>query len=76
MSGFEPFLEAISPARLRERIAAVIEACGTPLGYAQRGVASWETDRLLQWMEREPLVLTARELNALAEIEQQVFGNG
>ncbi len=59
-----------------ERIAAIRNACagqhGT-LGYARRGVASWEIDYLEDWAGR-PDALSLAELQRLAEIEVQVFG--
>lgn len=61
-----------------ERIVAIQNACsGThgPLGYARRGVASWEIDNLLDWAGR-PDALSRPELEKLAEIEVQVFGPG
>lgn len=60
---------ALSPAA---RLARIHEECCSPLGYAQRGVSSW--DQL--WLEdlRGRAELTWREEVRLREIENQVFG--
>jgi hypothetical protein len=60
---------ALSPA---QRIARIAEECASPLGYAQRGVSSW--DQL--WLEdiRGRHELEWREEVRLREIEHQVFG--
>lgn len=55
-----------------QRIARIEEECATPLGFAQRGVASWDQ----HWLQerRGALTLTNGEWAKLMEIETQVFG--
>lgn len=62
--------------QIRDRIARVIEECDTPLGWAMRGVASWERDQLLALAQRYPIVPTRQEIFLLSRVEQQVFGDG
>lgn len=46
--------------------------CVSDLGYAMRGVSSWDQDRLIDWRERT--YLSPEDMARLAEIENQVFG--
>lgn len=60
---------------VHSRIARLLEECCTPLGFAMRGMASWDQEDLFRWLDRDPLVLSAHELDALARMERQVFGS-
>lgn len=60
---------------LVERLARIHEECLTPLGYAIRGVTSWEQEKLIEWMKLGPReVLSLDDELSLMAIERQVFG--
>lgn len=60
---------------IRDRLAQVLEACTTPIGFdPPRSLASWEQEAVLTWVGREPLVLSAYELDLLNSIETLVLG--
>lgn len=61
------------PADVAARIARIEAACASDLGYAMRGVASWQQEWLIDWRERDEL--TPTEMHRLLEIEIQVFGD-
>jgi hypothetical protein len=60
-------------ANVRERIARIEAACASDLGYAMRGVTSWQQEWLVDWRGRDEL--TPTEMRRLLEIEIQVFGD-
>lgn len=62
----------VADLTLAQRLTRIAEECCSPLGYAQRGVSSW--DQL--WLEelRGRHTLDWREETRLREIERQVFG--
>lgn len=55
------------------RIARIRAACASPLGYAMRGVTSWDQQKLDDW-EGQPELHPA-DYARLLEIEAQVFGS-
>lgn len=55
-----------------ERVQRIMAECVSDLGYAMRGVSSWDQDRLIDWRERT--YLSPEDMARLAEIENQVFG--
>ncbi len=55
-------------------IERIFAECASPLGFAMRGVASWEYDWLIDWRARGRL--DAEELVALAELAERVLGRG
>lgn len=55
-----------------EVIRRIFDECASPLGFAMRGVASWEYDRLLEL--RELPQLTTGERAELEHIAFRVFG--
>lgn len=57
-----------------EVIARIFDECASPLGFAMRGVASWEYDQLLAW--RDLPRLTTHEAAQLEAIARHVFGPG
>lgn len=57
----------------QERIAKIEEECASPLGFAQRGVTSWDRDNLIYWRGKPELSYS--EFVRLTEIENQVFGD-
>ena len=62
---------------LRDRLARIIEEAGSPLGWAMRGISSWEQEYLAIWCERssDPAYqLSPAEEQLLANIERLVFG--
>ena len=65
--------DASEPLPVSKRIASIEAACATPLGFAMRGVASWEQDWLAE--RRDLVELPFLEEVRLQEIEEQVFGH-
>lgn len=60
-----------------ERIALIFREVGAAhgkLGFAHRGVASWDQDKLHDWQDLEELSI--EDYEKLNEIEMQVFGKG
>lgn len=57
----------------RARVDRIVEECASPLGFAQRGVSSWDQDWLNAVREREGALDIVDEYRLL-EIELQVFG--
>jgi hypothetical protein len=54
------------------RIAKIEEACASNLGFAMRGVSSWDREWLIR--HRADTELAFNDRARLAEIEVQVFG--
>lgn len=77
-------LRAAGLPTVRERLALIKEECASPLGFAQRGVSSWDQELLHRWMERAALrwghgsefTLGEHEEAILKRIERQVYGDG
>ena len=60
---------------IRDRVARVLEACHTKIGFDPPWtIASWEQDALLTWRDRDPLVLSYPELELLGVIENLLLG--
>lgn len=55
-----------------ERVERIMTECATPLGFAMRGVSSWDYEYLIEW--RGKAELSYNDLVRLMEIENQVFG--
>lgn len=74
----DPLPETPAPLALRDRLARIIEECGTTLGWATRGISSWEQEYIAIWCERcstvQNFALTPPEEQLLANIERLVFG--
>lgn len=67
------FARWIRKGDVAKRVAAIMVECASHLGYAARGVTSWEQDMLDDWAQR-PDKLSIEELARLGDIERQVFG--
>lgn len=55
-----------------ELIAKIEEECASNLGYAMRGVSSWDQEYMRFWKTKPSL--SRDEMARLCEIETQVFG--
>ena len=63
-------------ATVRDRLAEVLEACTSQRGFdPPRSLASWEWEAVLTWRDREPLVMSAYEMDMLKSIENLVLGH-